>query len=98
MSEHRQRKNKRGSIPTLVIIKSMWLTLDGQPGRDYQMVALKPGQDAGQVREQALAHLRSHGYTDCFVDIFDPDHVPPGAIPDDITLSVSGLDLDADDL
>jgi hypothetical protein len=67
-----------------VIVKSIWMTWGGQPGRDYRLVELEPGQTATGLRAEVLEHLKGQdGYTDCFVDVYDLDKIPPGAIPQD---------------
>lgn len=55
---------------------------------DYQLVPLN-NISLEQLRQEILTHIQAHhsNYQQWYVEVWDADHVPPGAVPNDLILS-----------
>lgn len=68
--------------PPMALLKVSWTDPGGDLHQDVQLVELPAGYSRERLRLEILDQLETHGRRDCAVEVFDPDNVPPGSIPD----------------
>lgn len=66
----------------MVLAKISWVDPVGDPQAQFQLLKLAAGKQAEQLRLEVVDRFRSQNKGDCTVELFDPDNVPPGTIPD----------------
>jgi hypothetical protein len=70
----------------MVLIKTSWAEPAGDSQEQFQLIKLAAGKQAEQFRKEILNRLQSQGKEACTVEIFDPDNVPPGTLPDQVRI------------
>jgi len=66
----------------MVLAKISWAEAQGDPQEQFQLLKLAAGKHVEQLRQEVVDHFHSQGKENCTVELFDPDNVPPGTIPD----------------
>jgi hypothetical protein len=71
---------------TMILVKTSWAEPAGDSQEQFQLIKLATSTTAEQVRQEIVNRLHSQGKAGCTVEIFDPDNVPPGTIPDHVRI------------
>jgi hypothetical protein len=73
----------------IVIVKTIQTDPHGKQHPDYQMLQIPHHKTDKALKQEILDHIMSHhpGYL-ISIDIYDPDNLPKGAIPDGMTFSL----------
>lgn len=68
--------------PTMALVKTSWVEDEGEIQEQFQLIKLAASTNVEQFRQEVLDRLHHQGKEGCTVELFDPDNVPPGTIPD----------------
>ena len=73
----------------LIIVKTILTDPHGKQHPDYQMLRIPHNKTDHALKQEILDHIRNHHPGSLVsINIYDPDNLPQGALPNGITFSL----------
>ena len=74
----------------MILVKTAWTEPGGDIRQMFQLMERSGTRELDQLRQEMLSRLQTSGRTDCAVEIYDPNNVPPGTIPEGVSITFGG--------